>query len=81
MERRLNVATLEQKITELKAQYPVLTYGINDEVYQMSPKQYEQTILDWANASLIEKVEPTVAEKLASVGLSLDELKAALGGN
>jgi len=25
--------------------------------------------------------EPTVAEKLASVGLSLDELKAALGGN
>jgi|LakMenEpi03Aug12_release.lakeMendotaPanAssembly.Ray.scaffolds.fasta_scaffold3417560_1 hypothetical protein len=25
--------------------------------------------------------EPTVAEKLASVGLSLDELRAALGGN
>ncbi len=25
--------------------------------------------------------EPTVAEKLASVGLSLEELKAALGGN
>ena len=27
------------------------------------------------------KSEPTVAEKLASVGLSLEELKAALGGN
>lgn len=25
--------------------------------------------------------EPTIAEKLASVGLSLDELRAALGGN
>ena len=25
--------------------------------------------------------EPTVADKLASVGLSLEELKAALGGN
>ena len=25
--------------------------------------------------------EPTVAEKLASVGLSIEELKAALGGN
>jgi len=27
------------------------------------------------------KAEPTVAEKLASVGLSIEELKAALGGN
>jgi hypothetical protein len=25
--------------------------------------------------------QPTVAEKLASVGLSIEELKAALGGN
>lgn len=25
--------------------------------------------------------EPSIADKLASVGLSLDELKAALGGN
>jgi hypothetical protein len=26
-------------------------------------------------------VEPTIADKLASVGLSIEELKAALGGN
>jgi hypothetical protein len=29
----------------------------------------------------IEPKEPTVADKLASVGLSIEELKAALGGN
>lgn len=31
--------------------------------------------------SVPKLVEPTVQEKLASVGLSLDELKIALGGN
>jgi hypothetical protein len=29
----------------------------------------------------LPKPEPTIADKLASVGLSLEELKAALGGN
>jgi hypothetical protein len=28
-----------------------------------------------------EPTEPTIVEKLASVGLSIEELKAALGGN
>lgn len=31
--------------------------------------------------SELPPVQPTVAEKLASVGLSIEELKAALGGN
>lgn len=31
------------------------------------------------NHNPIEPAEPTVAEKLASVGLNLDDLKAALG--
>jgi hypothetical protein len=34
---------------------------------------------NWVNPNLIEKVEPTIDEKLASVGLSIDDLKAALG--
>jgi len=33
------------------------------------------------DAHIAKSIEPTVEEKLASVGLSLDELKAALGGN
>ena len=36
----------------------------------------------WAEVSAFvapAKVEPTVSEKLASVGLSIDDLKAALG--
>ena len=32
-------------------------------------------------AHIAQSNEPTVTEKLASVGLSIEELKAALGGN
>jgi hypothetical protein len=38
-----------------------------------------QALLDAHNPPA--STEPTVAEKLASVGLSIEELKAALGGN
>jgi hypothetical protein len=38
-----------------------------------------QSILDAHTVPIINK--PTIEDKLASVGLSLDELKAALGGN
>ena len=34
-----------------------------------------------AIANPLPEPEPTVADKLASVGLSIEELKAALGGN
>ena len=37
-------------------------------------------IVDAHNGTIIPP-EPTIEDKLASVGLSLDELKAALGGN
>jgi hypothetical protein len=40
-------------------------------------KQEAQKALDAHNP--IEPAEPSVADKLASVGLSLDDLKAALG--
>lgn len=51
----------------------------------------EETLVDLSAAQIAEvearmaealeasKVEPTIAEKLASVGLSVDDLKAALG--
>ena len=38
-----------------------------------------QALLDAHNPPA--PTEPTIAEKLASVGLSIEELKAALGGN
>jgi hypothetical protein len=34
-----------------------------------------------AIANPLPEPEPTIADKLASVGLSIEELKAALGGN
>ena len=37
--------------------------------------------IEAAIANPLPEPEPTVADKLASVGLSLDELRAALGGN
>ena len=37
--------------------------------------------IEQAIANPLPEPEPTVAEKLASVGLSIEELKAALGGN
>jgi hypothetical protein len=38
-------------------------------------------LVDGITAHIAVFTEPTVAEKLASVGLSIEELKAALGGN
>jgi hypothetical protein len=82
--------TKEQTIADLKAKHPSLTYGINDEVFQMSSEQYQETINLWADAAIAK--EQAIAEaiaakdaaqaKLAALGLTTDDLKAlGLGGN
>lgn len=56
-------------------------YVIEDKLIIDSDKTKEEVETIIAAHVPIPKPEPTVAEKLASVGLSLEELKAALGGN
>jgi len=46
----------------------------------VSPAPSKETIIT-AIANPLPASEPTVAQKLASVGISLEELKTALGGN
>jgi len=77
---------LNDKITELKAQYPTLTKGVNDQVVEMSADEYESTIAKWAEYELQE--EATKAEKvqaeadkaalLAKLGITADEAKLLL---
>ena len=47
----------------------------------LDTKQTQPTIaeIEQAIANPLPKIEPTVDQKLASVGLSVDDLKAALG--
>jgi|688.fasta_scaffold2256788_2 hypothetical protein len=48
--------------------------------FSESPRPTNEA-LEAAIANPLPISEPTVAEKLASVGLSLEELRSALGGN
>lgn len=56
-------------------------YQIGDDLWisGVDSQEEAQALLDAHNPPA--PTEPTVAEKLAFVGLSLEELKAALGGN
>ena len=76
--------TKEELIKQYKAQYPTLTYGVNNEVFEMSVKEYEQTIEKWADfelAKIEEEADKANAKeaaqaKLAALGLTADDLKA-----
>lgn len=82
--------TRDELIAQLKAENPTLTYGVNDEVFQMTPEEYEETIASWADARIAKQTAKAQAEaaktaaeaKLAALGLTADDLKAlGLGGN
>lgn len=78
--------TKEQIIAELKAEYPTLTYGINDEVFDMTPEQYEETIASWADARIAKEqakaeAEATRQAKISAyqkLGLTEAEIEALL---
>jgi hypothetical protein len=72
---------LSDKIAALKAQYPTLTKGVNDEVFELTAEEYEATIAQWAqneldaDAAKLEK-QRLVAQKealLAKLGLTAEE--------
>jgi hypothetical protein len=77
--------TKEKIIAELKIQYPTLKSGSEESGYtQLSSKDYEATIEQWANSQIAEeakieeqKLAKVSAEaKLAALGLTADDLKA-----
>ena len=76
--------TKEELIAQYKAQYPTLNYGVNDQVFEMSVKEYEQTIEKWADfelAKIQEEADKANAKasaetKLGAIGLTADDLKA-----
>jgi hypothetical protein len=79
--------TLNQKIAELKTQYPTLTKGVNDQIIALSTDEYEATIAKWAEYELkqlaveeeaknAEAAKLAAQAKLAALGLTTDDLKA-----
>jgi hypothetical protein len=50
-----------------------------DNIVWLTDEQYTKAQIEAAIANPLPEPEPTVADKLASVGLSIDDLKAALG--
>lgn len=77
------MTTKAEYIAQLKLENPTLKVGSEEFGYtQLTPAEYEAQIAEWADAKVEAdkpKPEPTVAEKLESVGLSIPDLKAALG--
>ena len=50
-----------------------------ENIVWLTDEQYTKSQIQTAIANPIPEQEPTVEEKLASVGLNLDDLKTALG--
>lgn len=80
------MTTKTQKIAQLKAEYPTLSKGINDEVVELDAKEYEALIAEWADIELAK--EAAEAEEAAKViakaallerlGITEDEAKLLL---
>ena len=78
--------TEQELIAELKLKNPKLTYGVNDEVFEMSVDEYEATIKSWAAAAFEKQQKKDEAEvarqiKIAAyrkMGLTEAEIEALL---
>jgi hypothetical protein len=77
--------TKQQMIAEIKTENPTLSYGIGDQVIEMSADQYEQTIANWADRRIAKEQEKAEVEakatarasalaKLSALGLTADEI-------
>lgn len=82
------MTTKTELITQLKAEYPTLKVGTEEEGYaELSAKDYEDQIEKWADA-LLEQQNHEIALKaaadakaalLAKLGITADEAKLLLG--
>ena len=52
------MSELTDKIAELKAQFPTLSKGINDQVIELSAAEYKETIEAWAAESIANPPKP-----------------------
>jgi hypothetical protein len=74
------------KVKELKAKYPSLTKGVNDEIIEISGAEYEQIISDWADNEIAEEqsrleaaqLRQTKIEAYTKLGLTPAEIEALL---
>jgi hypothetical protein len=74
------------KVKELKAKYPTLTKGVNDEIIEISGAEYEQIISDWADNEIAEEqsrleaaqLRQTKIEAYTKLGLTAAEIEALL---
>ncbi len=82
------MTTKQKMISELKSEFPTLRLGNDDDGYvNLSDKEYETTISEWANARLakLAKVAEAEAKEVAKaailerIDLTADELQTILG--
>ena len=67
--------TKNEVIAQLKQENPTLSYGINDEVFEMTAEEYEATIESWADARIAkQKAEEEKAQLDAQRDALLDRL-------
>ena len=74
------------KVKELKAKYPTLTKGVNDNIIEISGAEYEQIISDWADNEIAEEqsrleaaqLRQTKIEANTKLGLTPSEIEALL---
>ena len=79
--------TKSQLIAQLKKEYPTLTRQVNDEIFDLTPEEYEETINRWADNRLKAQAEEAEAEAkvaakaelLTKLGISADEASLLLG--
>jgi serine protease inhibitor ecotin len=56
------MTTKTQKIAELKAQYPTLSKGINNQVVELDAKEYEAIIAKWADIELAKEAAEAIVK-------------------
>ena len=81
------MTTKSEAITKLKAEYPTLKTGDDEQGYtDLSPAEYEATIESWAENYLADKAQAEAALQaetdkaalLAKLGITADEAKLLL---
>ena len=82
------MTTLNEMIEKLKAEYPTLRVGDEEQGYsQLNSTEYDAKIAEWAQARLAKQAKIAEAEakaqakataesKLAALGLTTDDLRA-----
>lgn len=78
--------TKNEIITQLKKEYPKLTRQVNNDIFDLTAEEYEETINRWAENKLIQIEEDkksaeaaqAKSDLLTKLGISEDEAKLLL---